>query len=91
MVPPILEGSYLSLLLHVLTCVIGEWIDLFAKFKTTVVQPKLAEAAAGKAPNLTEERQKSIIDKVEVVDTYFAEINAALEKPKTEDLPYTIE
>jgi len=70
---------------------IGEWIDLFAKFKTTVVQPKLAEAAAGKAPNLTEERQKSIIDKVEVVDTYFAEINAALEKPKTEDLPYTIE
>ena len=70
---------------------IGEWIDLFTKYKTTVVQPKLAEAAAGKAPNLTEERQKSIIDKVEVVDTYFAEINSALEKPKTEDLPYTIE
>ena len=35
---------------------IGEWIDLFSKFKTGVVQPKLAEAAAGKADNLTEER-----------------------------------
>ena len=70
---------------------IGEWIDLFSKFKTGVVQPKLAEAAAGKADNLTEERQKSICDKVEVVDNYFAEINAALEKPKTEDLGYSIE
>ena len=70
---------------------IGEWIDLFNKFKTGVVQPKLAEAAAGKAPNLTEERQKSIIDKVEVADTYIAGINAALEKPKPEDLGYTIE
>ena len=35
---------------------IGEWIDVFSKFKTGVVQPKLADAAAGKADNLTEER-----------------------------------
>lgn len=70
---------------------IGEWIDLFNKFKTSVVQPKLAEAAAGKAPNLTEERQKNVIDKVEVVDNFFVEINTALEKPKNEDLGYTIE
>ena len=35
---------------------IGEWIGVFSKFKTGVVEPKLAEAAAGKADNLTAER-----------------------------------
>ena len=70
---------------------IGEWIDLFEKFKAQEVQPKLAEAAAGGPTKLTEEQQKSIIDKVGLVDNYFVEINTALEKPKNEDLPYTIE
>ena len=41
---------------------------------------------------MTEERQKSIVEKVGVVDAYFVEINEALEqKAKNEDLPYTIE
>lgn len=41
---------------------------------------------------MTEERQKSIADKVEVVNAYFKEIEEVLEqKPKNEDLPYTIE
>ena len=70
---------------------IGEWIELFEKFKAQKIQPKLADAQAGGETKLTEEQQKSIVDKVQLVDVYFAEINQALEKPKNEDLPYTIE
>ena len=70
---------------------IGEWIELFQKFKSQKVQPKLDDAQAGGETKLTEEQQKSIVDKVQLVDTYFAEIAQTLEKPKNEDLPYTIE
>lgn len=71
---------------------IGEWISLWEKIKAQEVQPKLADAQAGGATKLTEEQQKSIIDKVGLVDDYFVTINTALEgQPKTDDLPFTIE
>merc|ERR1712151_300056 len=58
--------------------------------KATKVQPKLAEAQAGGPTKLTEEQQKQIIDKVAVVDAWFAEIDTALQQPKGKDVPFTL-
>ena len=71
---------------------IAEWVELWAKIKATKIEPRLAERKEddGK-PFQSEEQQKTIADKVGLLDAWFEEINKALEAPKDTDVAYTLE
>ena len=57
---------------------IGEWIDFFQKYKTEKLEKKLALPASEETKHLTDEQRQTIASKVQVVDEFFAGIDAEL-------------